>query len=309
MKRRAGTYGFTLIELLVVVAIIALLISILLPSLGNARIQAKNSACLATLRGLDRAYYTYCTDYDGVSISYRSTTLDPAEGNNPCRDVWGELMFPSPYPSTITSVQKYRRSNFNKNRICPLALNLGANGNSYGEKYGSADTSWNYLSDEQANTDPGDVIVGSYGFNLNLASDAPPFYSSVQQVAAGKLNVDVPDLAVFADSVWREFKYNNAPSIVYPLNLNYWQGPTDTTRAIHDGPVVGTGSSASLAGGASNGIERCCVDRHQAKVNVGFRDGSARPVALHDLWNLRWNLESIPVNVRGTPPNKLPAPY
>jgi prepilin-type N-terminal cleavage/methylation domain-containing protein len=55
--------GFTLIELLVVVAIIALLISILLPSLAQAREQAKISVCLANLRSLMQATNIYLIDY------------------------------------------------------------------------------------------------------------------------------------------------------------------------------------------------------------------------------------------------------
>lgn len=54
--------GFTLIELLVVLAVIALLISLLLPSLGRARQSSKGIACLANLRSIGQALVIYLGD-------------------------------------------------------------------------------------------------------------------------------------------------------------------------------------------------------------------------------------------------------
>lgn len=69
--------GFTLIELLVVVSIIALLISILLPSLQAAREQAKLTVCQANLSSIGKVLMTYLLDLNALPIY---TTQD-ANGN------------------------------------------------------------------------------------------------------------------------------------------------------------------------------------------------------------------------------------
>ena len=61
VRRRDG-HGFTLVELLVTIAIIALLVSILLPSLNQAKILAREAVCAVNVRNLCLAATQYAAE-------------------------------------------------------------------------------------------------------------------------------------------------------------------------------------------------------------------------------------------------------
>lgn len=60
--RRYPDHGFTFIELLVVIAIVAILVALLLPSLGRSKSTGYNAACVNNLRQLGIATRIYADD-------------------------------------------------------------------------------------------------------------------------------------------------------------------------------------------------------------------------------------------------------
>lgn len=75
MTRQPRQLGFTLVELLVVISIIALLISMLLPSLRRAREQGKATVCLSHLRTLGQGMAIYALENNDAMVPSRMPNL------------------------------------------------------------------------------------------------------------------------------------------------------------------------------------------------------------------------------------------
>jgi prepilin-type N-terminal cleavage/methylation domain-containing protein/prepilin-type processing-associated H-X9-DG protein len=90
--------GFTLVELLVVIGIIAVLISILLPSLAAARASAERVSCLSNMRQTGLAFMQYFNEFRGTfppNLTWAATTQNPRTGpNTGGRLWWPDLMKP-----------------------------------------------------------------------------------------------------------------------------------------------------------------------------------------------------------------------
>ncbi len=120
MKRPA----FTLIELLVVVAIVALLCSILLPSLHRARAQARQTLCATNLNSIGVALYNYWTEWNGalpyVWSPMTNNCFGRAEKSDAETDPFDRTLWPDSLPNVLMPMHMAEMPQV---FVCPEAVN------------------------------------------------------------------------------------------------------------------------------------------------------------------------------------------
>jgi prepilin-type N-terminal cleavage/methylation domain-containing protein/prepilin-type processing-associated H-X9-DG protein len=327
-KRTWG--GFTLIELLVVVAIIALLIAILLPSLSRARDRAKATACLSNLRQVGMAYQIYVGtannnhnvyDNNQLAGAFWMYQIQPYLGSNNLRNLGQNLTTSAPLTGNVF--------------VCPAANQLPAVINASGSarpQWGDASHAWDTTPDtgwwdKAVVTETAGTIVsgvnptglqgwdanakaiaslgtgtatnfigykGSYGINdwVDVHQGNP---SPAPKGFTGSMNtygqINQPQLTpLFIDAIWPE---NDVSYNGFNEVVPSVQ-TTIFTSPIGSGP---TGTNMST-GEANTPTGRLFVSRHSnATTNVAYCDGSASVLKLIDIWHIQWYNGMPPANI------------
>ncbi len=116
-----GRGAFTLIELLVVIAIIAILMAILMPTLGRAREQGKRAACLNNVKQLALAWNLYADDYEGKMVN-GNTALGTFNRDRACWVYWQDGGTPAERLQDIRRGLLYRYCPDVKLYKCPTGI-------------------------------------------------------------------------------------------------------------------------------------------------------------------------------------------
>jgi len=253
--------GFTLIELLVVISVIALLISILLPTLHRVRKQARSVVCQSNLRQWGVIFRAYTASSEGRL---------PDQGFEAIiyTDLW--MRWLGQGSNTAERI-----------RFCPEATkpaNPIVSSRHLDWPFGGPFKAWGkvrpWLSrNEQARQ----FFSGSYGVNSWLAV--------LQKNVGLVVGMRSHDYDRAKEWFWGNTRGKSAEGV--PLFLDCWWW--NAWPKHNDTPPPDELETQPVICACSDSMRRFCMNRHSGSVNATFLDGSARRIGLKELWTLKWS--------------------
>ena len=247
--------GFTLIELLVVIAIIAILASLLLPSLSKAKKQANHARCLSNLKQWGLAWLMYTEENNGRFS--RGTTVNWARGE------W-VVALQSAYkkkPDLLFCPEATSRRGPGAQEV-KVALN-----HPNAVEYGGPTTVYDFPIVDPTMQSSNTRLLSSYGIN-NWVYDPAPGITDIQGRNTAwnwrtMNNVPQPTrVPLFGDSMWRG------------------GGPTHNDAIPRfNGEWAGAGAE----------FHHFAIKRHGKGINLLFFDNSVRRENVKALWKLPWH--------------------
>lgn len=261
-KNPAG--GFTLVELLVVISIIALLVSILMPSLSRAREQAKSAVCMSNLGQWGKLILMFTEENDGFFWPGNS----PALMNTP--DWW----------TGFWQVQLREYYSNGDMRVCPSANKprypVGQTISGAFILPGGTNLGWGAYPDGIPYAVEGDW--GSYGMNgfvMHPKEGPDPVHNWTIDLSWHRIDQQKAyRIPMTLDQVWTEM----------------WPADADTAQIPQEPPgpnnFLGTGE-----------MSRATMLRHHDGINIVFMDlHVAHSNVKEELWGYKWHRQWETVN-------------
>jgi prepilin-type N-terminal cleavage/methylation domain-containing protein/prepilin-type processing-associated H-X9-DG protein len=256
MQERSRNKAFTLIELLVVISIVALLVSILLPSLQRVRRQARAVACQAKLHQWGLFFSTNAAENQGFLRLFDGPADDLDSGSLLLTALQGRL---AERKDLLVCPMATRRKSFPE-------IDPGFASNGIASALGEAFFEWSHA---RLRADSGfDLWVGSYGMNIQVLweHERGPSGPEGEKSEWG----------------WGQTDVRRTANI--PIFMDCAGGQVDAINEDEKPPPYEACFDYQYSR-----LSFPALNRHDATVNCLFLDWSVRKVGMKELWTLEWS--------------------